>query len=278
MEDNLALPRGFVSGAGDRVKAVAGSVAAILLAILFCASGGWKLVSPYEWSQLMGQFQVPSELKLPFTVLLGAAEMLGAALIVVPRFRRWGSMIIGLLLIAFMAYIGWKYKILVGKECSCFPLVKRSVGPMFFVADGVMLLLAVIAGWSAPKPQGVRGALVMLGAIAVFAGVAFGINANINSGLKAPESVTVNGKPYSLEEGNIFLFFFDPECLYCRDAAERLSKLNWKDTKVIAIPTRVPDASSWFLSLAGLKAEVATDSALLRKTFKFIDAPCRAAR
>ena len=61
MEDNLALPRGFVSGAADRVKNVAGSVSAILMAIVFCASGGWKLVSPYEWSQLMGQFQVPSE-------------------------------------------------------------------------------------------------------------------------------------------------------------------------------------------------------------------------
>src|SRR5258708_32057601 len=177
MEDNLALPRAFLSGAGDRAKAIAGSVAAILLAILFCASGGWKLVSPYEWSQLMGQFQVPSELKLPFTVLLGAAEMLGAALIVVPRFRRWGAIIIGFLLIAFMAYIGWKYKILVGKECSCFPLVKRSVGPMFFVADGVMLLLTPLAGWFAPKPYGVRASTVIFAAIAGFPGVSSGIHA-----------------------------------------------------------------------------------------------------
>ena len=69
MDENLALPVGFVSGAGDRVKAVLGGVAAVLLAILFCASGGWKLVSPYEWSQLMGQFQVPSEIKLPMSTM-----------------------------------------------------------------------------------------------------------------------------------------------------------------------------------------------------------------
>src|SRR5450759_3262861 len=110
MEDNLALPRGFASGAADRVKAVSGVVAAGLLAMLFCVSGEWKLVSPYEWSQAMGQFQVPSDIKLPFTILVGIGEMLGAALILVPRFRRWGSWIIGLLLIGFMGYIGWKYK------------------------------------------------------------------------------------------------------------------------------------------------------------------------
>ena len=273
MEDNLALPRGFVSGAGDRVKTVASNVAAVLLAILFCASGGWKLVSPYEWSQLMGQFQVPSDIKLPFTILVGVGEMLGAALIIVPRFRRWGAIIIGFLLVAFMGYIGWKYQILVGKDCSCFPLVKRSVGPMFFVVDGVMLLMAAIAGWFAAKPYGLRAALVILGVIAVFAGVSYEINANANSGLQAPKQITVDGKPYSLEEGNVFLFFFDPECMTCFGAAQRMSKLNWKDTKVVAIPTRVPQFASGFLRDSGLQAGISPDKDLLTKTFKFISPP-----
>lgn len=273
MEENLALPRGFASGTADRVKAVTGGVAAVLLAILFCVSGVWKLVSLYEWSQAMGQFQVPSDIKLPFTILVGVSEMLGAALIVVPRFRRWGSWIIGLLLIAFMGYIGWKYKILVGKDCSCFPLVKRTVGPAFFVADSVMFLLAVIAGVLAPKPWGLRGALVIAGAIAVFAGVSYGINANLNSGLKAPDSITVDGKPYSIEGGNIFLFFFDPECMTCFGAAQRMSKMNWKDTKVIVIPTTVPQFASGFLHDAGLQAGISLDKELLTKTFKFISPP-----
>jgi uncharacterized membrane protein YphA (DoxX/SURF4 family) len=273
MEDNLALPRGFVSGSADRVKAVVGGIAAVLLAILFCVSGGWKLVKLYEWSQAMGQFQVPSDIKLPFTILVGVGEMLGAALIVVPRFRRWGSWIIGLLLIAFMGYIGWKYNILVGKDCSCFPLVKRSVGPMFFVVDGVMLLFAVIAGWFAPKPHGLRGALVILGAIVVFAGVSYGINANANSGLQAPKQIAVDGKPYSLEEGNVFLFFFDPECSTCFGAAQRMSKLNWKDTKVVAIPTRVPQFASGFLRDSNLQAGISLDKDLLTPTFKFISPP-----
>ena len=61
----------------------------------------------------MGQFQVPSELALPFAIVVGIAETFGAAMIIVPRFRRWGSILLGFLLIAFMAYIGAKYNILV---------------------------------------------------------------------------------------------------------------------------------------------------------------------
>jgi uncharacterized membrane protein YphA (DoxX/SURF4 family) len=256
-----------------RWKAVIGAIAAALMAILFFVSGAWKLVYLFEWSQFMGQFQVPSELKLPFTIVLGIGEMLGAALIIVPRFRRWGSILIGLLLIAFMAYIGMKYNVLAGKDCSCFPLVKRTVGPGFFIGDAVMLALTVLAGVWAPRPHGLRGALVILGVIAVFAGVSFGINVTHNTGLKAPDSITVDGKPYSLESGNVFLFFFDPECMYCFEAAQRMSKINWGDTKVIAIPTRVPRFAAGMLHDAGLQAPISSDSQLLRQTFKFADPP-----
>src|SRR5512140_562291 len=126
MEENPAQA-GAVNLA--RWQVVCATIAALLLAILFFASGFWKLAAPFTWAQLMGQFQVPSQLALPFAILVGLAETLGAALIVVPRYRRWGSILIGFLLVAFMAYIGAKYSILIGKDCSCFPLVKRSIGP-----------------------------------------------------------------------------------------------------------------------------------------------------
>lgn len=254
-------------------QAVTSTVAALLLAILFFASGFWKLTSPFTWSQLMGQFQVPSGLALPFAVLVGIGEMFGAAMIIVPRFRRWGSLLIGFLLIAFMAYIGAKYNILVGKDCSCFPLVKRTIGPAFFIGDGVMLALAILAGLWAQRSRSLRGALVILAAILVFAGVSYGINANASSGLKAPATITIDGKPASLESGDIFLFFYDPECMHCDAAARRMAKYNWKDTKVIAIPTRVPQFAAAFLHDTGLKAGTSLDVQLLRQTFKFVDPP-----
>jgi uncharacterized membrane protein YphA (DoxX/SURF4 family) len=254
-------------------KNILSSVSAILLGIIFFVSGCWKLADPFQWSQAMTEFQVPSDLAMPFTVAVGMAETFGALLIVVPRLRRWGSVIISLLLVAFMAYIAMKYNVLAGKDCSCFPLVKRTIGPAFFVGDTVMLAMALVAGAWSRRSEGIRAAAVILGAVVVFAGLSFGINATRASGLKAPDSITVDGKPYSLDRGHIFLYFYDPECMHCDAAARRMATLNWKDTKIVAIPTRVPQFAASFLHDTGLQADTSNDLQLLRQTFKFVDPP-----
>ncbi|HEX4593782.1 MAG TPA: DoxX family protein [Bryobacteraceae bacterium] len=254
-------------------KKALSSTAAILLAILFFVSGAWKLSDPFQWAQILGEFRVPATFALPFTIALGIGEMLGAVLITVPRFRRWGSLLIALLLVAFMIYIGANYSTLAGKECSCFPLVKRTIGPAFFIGDTVMLLMAGLAGWWARPSENLRAAAVILGAVAVFAAVSLGINTTRQSGLKAPDSITVDGKPFSLGEGNILLFFYDPECMHCDAAARKMSKLNWKDTKVIGIPTQDPQFAASFLKDTGLRAGTSNDLQPLRSIFKFQDAP-----
>jgi len=102
------------------------------------------------------------------------------------------------------------------------PWVKRVVGPPgFFIGDGLMLLLAVMAGiWSRP-PESLRSAVLVLGAVVVFALVSYGAGAVRQTGVKAPETIAVDGQPYSLEHGKIFLYYFDPECMHCFDAAKR---------------------------------------------------------
>jgi uncharacterized membrane protein YphA (DoxX/SURF4 family) len=254
-------------------KKVIGGLCAVLLAVLFLVSGAWKLTDPYLWSQALAEFRVPAELTLPGTLALGIGEMVGAVLIVVPRFRRWGAWLIGLLLIVFMVYIGANYGALVGKDCSCFPLVKRAVGPAFFFEDGAMLLMAVVAGMWARSSENLRAALVILGAVIVFAGASFGVNSARASGLQAPASITVDGKQFSLQEGKIFLFFYDPTCPHCEAAARKMSKLNWKDTTIVAIPTDTPQFAASFLHDTGLKAGTSNDLALLTKTFKFANGP-----
>jgi uncharacterized membrane protein YphA (DoxX/SURF4 family) len=246
---------------------------AVLLAIIFFVSGSWKLTDPFRWSQALSQFLVPGKFALPFALLLGIGEMFGAILILVPRYRRIGAWLISLLLLGFIFYIGVNYGALVGKDCTCFPLVKRSVGPQFFAGDGVMLLMAIAAAVWSRKPANLRPMLVILGAVAVFAGVSYGINANRQTGLKAPDSITVDGKPYWLQQGRIFVFFYDPECMHCDAAARRMAKLNWKDTKVVALPTRVPQFAADFLHDTGLKAGTSLDLKMMRETFKFVDPP-----
>jgi len=254
-------------------KKAIGGVCAVLLAILFFTSGAWKLTDPFRWSQALEEFRVSGTLALPGTLALGIAEMVGAVLILVPRFRRWGALLVGFLLVVFLVYIGANYSALVGKDCTCFPLVKRAVGPAFFLEDGAMLLMAVLAGMWARTSENLRGALVILGAVVVFAGVSFGVNSARESGLKAPASITVDGKPMSMQEGNAFLFFYDPTCTHCEAAARKMAKLNWKNTKVVAIPIDTPQFAASFLHDTGFKAGTSNDLDLLRGTFKFTTAP-----
>ena len=254
-------------------KTWVGGTAAVLVAALFLVSGVWKITDAPGAAVRLAQAKVPQNLSLLAAVLLGIAETFAAVLILVPRFRRWGAWLIGLLLVVFMIYIGAYYNVLRGEECSCFPWLKRAVGPGFFIGDGLMLCLAVLAGIWAKRSENIRGATLILGAVTVFALVSYGVAATRNTGLKAPDTVTVDGKPYSLQQGKVFIFFFNPECLHCLDAGKRMAKLNWGDTKLISVPTEQPQFAPNFMRSTQLPGVVSLDAALLRKTFSFVDTP-----
>jgi uncharacterized membrane protein YphA (DoxX/SURF4 family) len=247
--------------------------AAFLVAVLFLISGLWKITDAQNAAVRMAQARIPESLSLAAALVFGIAETVGGVLILVPRFRRWGSIVTGLLLAAFLIYFAANYSVLRGEDCSCFPWVKRVVGPGFFLGDGLMLLLAVLAGlWSKP-PGGLRTAVLVLGAVAVFALVSYGVAAERQTGTKAPESILVNGQPYSLEHGRIVLFFFDPECMHCFDAAKRMSQLHWGDTRVVGIPTSQPRYAPRFFEDTGFRAVVSSDLQKLKQVFPYAAMP-----
>src|SRR5580704_1214123 len=231
-------------------KNITGFVAALFVAILFIGAGAYKAVDPYRWSRMLEELLFPYRYSLPFTLLLAVGEMFGGVLILVPRFRRWGAAITSLLLVSFMIYIGIHYNALLGKDCSCFPWVKRTVGPMFFVGDGAFLAAALLAGlWAQPVSGKKRTAAVMLGVVAVFTGVSFGSALSHQTGTKAPDTVLVDDKPFSLQHGRIVAFFYDPECPHCEAAARHMSKYQWKsDVTVIGIPTQQHHWAQSFLT------------------------------
>jgi thiol-disulfide isomerase/thioredoxin len=173
-----------------------------------------------------------------------------------------------------MVYIGIYYNVLRGADCNCFPWIKRVVGPAFFVSDLVMLALAVIAGWWARPAASRRSAVLVLLAVAVFAAVSYGVNARIEASVAAPASIHVEGKPFALRHGRVLLFFFDPECTHCDEAARAMSKLRWESAvTIIAIPTESPQFAGEFLHSTGLSGSISSDAALLRKTFSFVSTP-----
>jgi len=258
---------------GTSWKTTLSWVSAILLALVFLVSGLWKLTDAPGAAVRMAQARVPQSLSLAGAIGFGIAETFTALLLLAPRFRRWGAWLGGALLIAFMIFIGINYNALRGAECSCFPWVKRAVGPGFFIGDGIMLALAVLAGVWARRAQSMRYAMLILGAVTLFAAGSYGVAAMRQTGTKAPDTVTVNGKPYSLQEGQILIFYFDPECLHCLDAAKRMSKLNWGDTRIVAVPINVPQFAQGFLDDTHLNAVLSNDLPQLKKIFPFVSAP-----
>ena len=256
-------------------KSVVNHIAAVAVAVLFISAGVWKITNPFAVSRMLEQLLVPYQVSIPLTLALAVSETFAGVLVLVPRFRRWGAWIAAGLLLAFMVYIGINYSSLIGRDCSCFPWVKRAIGPAFFPEDGAMLLAAVLAGaWATRRPGTFRAAAVVLGVVAVFTAVSYGSAVTHQTGTKAPASITVDGKPYSLEHGRVFLFFYDPTCSHCEAAAKHMATYHWKsDVTRIAIPTTMPQFAASFLHDTGFQALTSNDLDELKKVFPFGDPP-----
>jgi uncharacterized membrane protein YphA (DoxX/SURF4 family) len=254
-------------------KSALGTISAVIVSVLFVVAGVWEILDPLEGAARLAQAHVPESLSVPAALLLGIGNTIAGVWILVPRFRRWGALLASLLLAVFIGYFAINYHVLRGDECGCFPWLKRVVGPGFFIGDGLMLLVAVIAGvWSKP-PESKRSAALVMSAVAVFALVSYGVTVTHQSGLRAPSFIEVAGKPASLHNGKVFLFFFNPSCLHCDAAARVMAGLNWGDTRLIVIPVEEARFAGQFVEGTGLRAEVSFDVEKLRKTFTFVDSP-----
>ena len=254
-------------------KTAASHVAAAFIAILFIGAGLYKALDPFHWSRLLEELLFPPAYSLPFTVLLSIGEVFGGIMTLLPRYRRIGATITSLMLIGIMCYIGIHYYQLIGKDCSCFPWVKRTVGPGFFVGDAAFLLAAIVAGiWAKPALPHMRMKLgpvfAVLALAAVSAGGGYAYAASHLTGTKAPNPILVNDQPYSLEHGRFFVFFFDPECGHCIDAGKHLGSYHWKsDVTIIGVPTRMARFGTDFMNDSKLKPLVSQDLAKLKTAF-----------
>lgn len=247
--------------------------AALALAALWFIAGIWKLSDLTATQVRMTQALLPQSLSLAAAAFFGTAETLAGILLLAPRWRRWGAILSFGLLAAFMAYIGVHYSALTGAECSCFPWMKRAIGPMFFVQDGLLMVLAVLAGlWTRPS-QGLGKAALALAAVVILGAGLQTRNHTRAQEIAVPPSITVEGRELSLRQGRVFLFFFNPFCPHCFQAAQAMSRLNWQAT-VVALPTQSPEEARGFFTSAGMESvQISPDTQKLRQTFHFLDVP-----
>jgi uncharacterized membrane protein YphA (DoxX/SURF4 family) len=254
-------------------KSRAGAASAVILSVLFFASGIWKLTDLDATAERMVQSLIPVALSVPAAIAVAIAETFTGVLLLIPRFRRWGSWIAGLMLIAFMIYIGALYNRLTGEDCNCFPWIQRVVGPAFFAGDAAMLALAGLAGRWSGKSQGRRRAAVIFCCVCLVACGCYTTSAIRRGHADAPETAVVDGQQLNLRQGRVLLYFFDPECSSCYAVAQEMSKREWGTMRIVALPTREQRFARSFVTDSGLRAGISPDAASLRKVFPFTDPP-----
>jgi uncharacterized membrane protein YphA (DoxX/SURF4 family) len=265
MNDSMAQPHSRLATLDLPVwKTALNWSAAVLLGLLFLISGIWKITDVGGWAVRLTQAKIPEALSVPGTLGIAIAETVAGVFLMAPTLRRWGAWLAGALLVVFLVYFGLHYQDLRGQDCSCFPWLKRVVGPGFFIGDGAMLAGALLAGWWARRAQGARNAALIVGAVAVFAGVSYGVEVTRHSGVRAPETVTVAGQPYDISTGKVLVFFFNPACTHCSATAKEMSAYQWADARVVAVPVELQQFASQFLEETGLKAVVSSDFATLK--------------
>src|ERR1700692_3051312 len=95
-------------------------IARLLLTVVFLVAGIAKLADLKGSKQAMRDFGVPSVLASPFGVLLPLAEVATAIALMVPAIAWWGAVASLVLLLLFVAGIG--YNLARGRtpDCHCF--------------------------------------------------------------------------------------------------------------------------------------------------------------
>ncbi|MBI3666104.1 MAG: hypothetical protein HY236_07745 [Acidobacteria bacterium] len=248
-------------------------IAALLLAALWLAAGLWKLSDVTATEVRMTQALVPHSLSLAAALGFGTLETLAAVLLLVPMWRRWGAWLSGFLLLSFMLYIGYHYRALTGAECNCFPWLQRAVGPMFFVEDGALVVLAVAAGWWARPSRSLGRAAVALAVVVALVGVLWGLDRARGQNAAAPPSIVVDGREFPLRQGRVFLYFFNPSCIHCFEAAQAMARLKWQAT-IVGLPTQDFQLGPGFVQDSGLpNVRLSPDIEKLRAAFPFQDVP-----
>ncbi len=250
------------------------AAAAIIMAILWLAAGIYKLTAISQWQLMLTQLLVPVSLSLIGTMAVIMGDLTAGVLLLRPSWRRLGGIFSSVMLIIFMGYFAINYETLRGADCSCFPWIERTVGPVFFWADGAMLLLSVVAAWFAPSLKNVRGAALAVVGIAVVAAGALAVDKlGPQPDADVPAAITAGDEQLSLHQGKVFLFFFNPMCPHCLDAGVNMSKHKWQ-AAFVGVSTEEEDLALGFIGDSGLQdVKLTPDLELLREAFPFQDPP-----
>ncbi len=237
-------------------------VLSLALAGIFIVAGVWKLSAPALAGIRLVEVGVPSAWGLPLAVLLGSFEVFSGVLLLWPRYRRWGALLVAVMLGIFMAYMGARYTTLKGTACGCLPGRSKGLGVGFFIEDGLMLAAAV-AVFVLARPAAERARAWLLKpaiALALILAAAIGWAAVERTVLAGGSSLTINVMDRSRRTAPMqlaprsatLIYFFNAQCLDCKHASAEIARLRFS-VPLIAVPDAQPETGYEYLDNAGIK-------------------------
>src|ERR1039458_3515356 len=93
------------------------------------------------------------------------------------------------------------------------------------------------------------------------------------TGTGARRNILEDGRPYSLQRGKVFLFYFDPACMHCFASAQGMSKLHCGDTRVVGVPISQGQFATQFMQDTGFHMAITTDRDKLKEVFPYAGVP-----
>jgi uncharacterized membrane protein YphA (DoxX/SURF4 family) len=228
-----------------------GPWARIALGVMFVVAGGSKAIDPWSFLSALGSYGVPEALKVPIAVTLPSIELVVGVMLLFGWATRLASSAAAVMLVGFIAAIGYGSWLGSLEECGCFgPFIQRSPGEAALI-DLVMLGLAGLVWWlsrdARPTLQGWRSLTVAglgLAAIAVAA-------VNISAGPTGLAAVAAGDgesggaedmRSVDLQRGEHLLYLFHYECPHCAEMSPRVAEYT-KDPSlppVVGITFRTP--------------------------------------
>jgi len=122
--------------------------ARIVLAALFLYAGLIKLDASEQFALTMSKFTFLPEDSVPWFVLgLPVVEIFAALLLLIPTTARWGAGLVAVMLVVFIAALGWTLQQGFTADCGCFGEDGApSRGKMIFAIARDVALLALTLG------------------------------------------------------------------------------------------------------------------------------------
>lgn len=238
-----------------------------IIGVILLLAGLLKAWAPMDFNQQISDYKIithPALVTVIAWVMIVVECALGTALIVGYK-RRIAVPAAIVLVLLFLAAVGWAWVTGATEDCGCFgSWVKRTPAEAFLEDAG--MLIAIVGAWLLSRHQPLRFARWRL--VAVMASILIGISVTAlasnsarqsadpivrlqaqSSGKRQFAGLAVSGLDFDLQRGKYLVMLMDTGCTHCQQSipeVNRLVSLSSSGFRIVALCSNSDKEIDWF--------------------------------